>query len=275
VVTRRITRTLSRLVASVAIVLGSARAHAQAVNTDVWTQGRYRPFVSATLDFGFLYFRPRVAVGWGRPHSTWFGAEVNPVFSTSAMGAYGGIRAALPFLDVRVGARGFYSFDHYYLPANQDSYSLLDFNQASGNATYVTYETEIRSVFRLGPGDLGLLASLSTVTGVPEGMSVYEDTLHVIVRPPGVWRARVSYTFFIATRIGRFSITPVVDVLGNPARDATMVRAGFLATYLINKHLELRGSFVPSIFSPDGIGAVTGGDFTELGLLYRWATGDK
>jgi hypothetical protein len=260
--------------ASVAIVLTTMRAHAQAVNADVWLQGRYRPFVSAMLDVGYLYFRPRIAVGWGRPHSTWFGVEANPVFSTSATGVYGGIRAALPFLDVRVGARGFYSFDHYFLP-NQDSYTLTDYNLANGNATYVTYETEIRSVFRVGPGELGLLASLSTITGVPAGMSVYEDTLHIIVRPPGVWRTRAGYTFFIATRIGRFSITPVVDVLGNPTRAATMLRAGFLATYLINKHLELRGSFVPSILSPDGIGAVTGGDFTELGLRYRWATGDK
>jgi hypothetical protein len=257
-----------------AIAVGSARAHAQSVNSDVWSQGQYRPFVAATLDFGFLYLRPRATFGWGRPHSQWVGAEVNPVFSTTAIGGYGGIRAAFPFLDVRVGARGFYSLNNGYLP-NQDSYTLTDFNVASGNATYVTYETEIRSVFRLGPGDVGILASLSSVTGVPQGFSVYEDTLHIIVRPPGVWRTRVGYTFFIATRIGRFSVTPIVDVLGNPEREAIMVRAGFLATYLINKHLEVRASFVPSIYSPDGIGFVLGGDFTELGLRYRWATGDK
>ncbi len=256
-----------------AIVLSGARAGAQAVNADAWSQGVYRPFMSATLDFGFLYLRPRVAFGWGRPHANWVGAELNPTFSTSSIGGYAGLRAAFPFLEARVGARGAYLFDHGYLP-NQPSYTLLDFNEASGNATYLTYETEIRSIFRVGPGDVGILASLSSVTGVPAGHSVYDDTLHVIIRPPAVWRTRVGYTFFIPTRIGRFSITPIVDVLGNPSRGAAMLRAGFLATYLINKHLEVRGAFVPSILSPDGLGIALGGDFTELGLRYRWATGD-
>jgi hypothetical protein len=249
------------------------RARAQNVNVaDVWAQGRYRPFVAATLDFGFLYLRPRVAFGWGRPHSTWFGVEMNPIFSTLSVGGYGGLRAAFPFFDVRVGARGFRSFDHGYLP-NQDGYSLTDFNIATGNATAIVYETEVRSVFRVGPGDIGLLASISHISGIPDGTSVFDDTLHVIARPPAIWRARAGYSFFIASQIGRFSITPVVDVLGNPSRNAVMLRAGMLATYLINKHLEVRASFVPVILSPDSIGII-GGDLTELGLRYRWATGD-
>ena len=261
------------ILASLALFLMTVRAHAQAVNSDVWDQGRYRPFISSTIDFGFLYLRPRAVVGWGRPHSTWFGAELNPIFSTEAIGAYGGIRATLPFLDVRVGARGFYLLDHGYLP-NQQGYTLTDFNVASGNATYVTWETDVRSVFRVGPGDVGIIASLSAVTGVPAGYSVFEDSLHVIIRPPALWRTRLGYTIFIATQIGRFTVTPVVEALGNPSRGAVTVRAGMLATYLINKHLEVRTTFVLSIFSPDSIG-LEGGDFTELGLRYRWASGDR
>ncbi len=261
------------LLACVATMTLADHARAQNANAvDAWSHGRFRPFVAATLDFGFLYMRPRVAFGWGRPHSTWFGVEMNPVFSTLSVGGYGGLRAAFPFFDVRVGVRGSRSFDHGYLP-NQDGYSLLDFNVATGNATYIAYETELRSVFRVGPGDVGLLASVTQITGTPEGSSVFDDTLHVVARPPAVWRARAGYSFFIASQIGRFSITPVVDVLGNPSRDAVMLRVGLLATYLINKNLEVRGSFVPVILSPDSIGLI-GGDFGELGLRYRWATGD-
>ncbi|HEX4512587.1 MAG TPA: hypothetical protein VH054_03600 [Polyangiaceae bacterium] len=249
-------------------------AHAQDVNArDSWSGGRARPFVSTTIDFGFLYMRPRATFGWGRPFSTWFGVELNPIFVSTGVGAYGGLRAAFPFFDVRVGARGFYAFDHGYL-VNQSNYAEVDLNtNSTGNAVAVTYETEVRGVVRAGPGDLGLLASLSTVTNVPAGMSVYEETLHVIVRPPVVWRMRLGYSFFVATGIGRFSITPVVEVLGNPSRDAFVVRAGILASYLINKHLEVRGTFVPMVAGPDSIG-ILGSDFTELGLRYRWASGD-
>ena len=264
---------LAALALGLAMLVAPRGAHAQKdVNAaDVWTQGQYRWFVAGTFDFGFLYFRPRLEAGWGRPHSTWFGVEANPTASNMAIGGYGGIRATLPFLEARVGARGFRSFDHDYLPA-QSSYSLTDFNLAAGNATYVTIESEVRTSFRAGPGDVGLLASVSHVSGLPAGHAVFEDTLHVIVNPPAIWRVRGGYTFFIASQIGRFSITPVVDVLGNPSRDAIIVRGGFLATYLINKHLEVRGAFVVVLASPDSIGIV-GGDFTELGLRWRWATG--
>jgi hypothetical protein len=40
---------------------------------------------------------------------------------------------------------------------------------------------------------------------------------------------------------------------------------------LLSRALEVRGTFVPTVASPDRIGLV-GGDFTELGLRWRWAT---
>ena len=40
---------------------------------------------------------------------------------------------------------------------------------------------------------------------------------------------------------------------------------------VLSRRVEVRGSFVVSLISPDRFGLV-GGDFTELGVRYRWAT---
>jgi hypothetical protein len=39
----------------------------------------------------------------------------------------------------------------------------------------------------------------------------------------------------------------------------------------LSRRVEVRGSFVFTVVSPDRIGLV-GGDFTELGVRYRWAS---
>jgi hypothetical protein len=39
----------------------------------------------------------------------------------------------------------------------------------------------------------------------------------------------------------------------------------------LSRRVEVRGSFIATVVSPDRIGRV-GGDFTELGVRYRWAS---
>jgi hypothetical protein len=125
--------------------------------------------------------------------------------------------------------------------------------------------------FVLGPGSVLLRGSGSYVTGVPEGYDVFEETLHVIVRPPVVWRARAGY----AVRLGahsQHSIGVAVDLLDVPKRDDSLtVRVGPVLRVVLSRRVEIRGSFVVPVWGPDQIGLV-GGDFTELGVRYRWAT---
>ena len=251
----------------------AARAHG-AVDTAAratWNMGEPRPFVASTLDFGYVYFRPRVSLGWGRPHAEWVGLDANPIFQGSGLGAYGGLRASLSFVDIRLGVRGFYAFERSFL-AQQASYSRTDLETTNGgHAQYATYEAEVTTGARIGPGELGLVASASSVEGVRPGTYVFEETLHVIVEPPWVFRARAGYALFVLPSLGRTSIGPAVEALYVPDRKAVTVRAGVLLRVVITREIEVRGSFVPTIVSPDTIGIV-GGDFTELGLRYRWAT---
>ena len=116
-----------------------------------------------------------------------------------------------------------------------------------------------------------LRGSASYVTGVPEGQYVFEETLHVIVAPPLVWRVRGGYALSFGPQ-RQHSVGLVVDVLDIPKRDDSVtLRVGPLLRFVLSRRVDVRGSFVVTAVSPDRIGLV-GGDFTELGVRYRWAT---
>jgi hypothetical protein len=236
-----------------------------------WAELPPRAFVATTADIGFVYARPRVSLGYGKPFTSWVGVDANPIASSAGLGVYGGLRFEIPHVDLRVGPRYFSAFQHTYLPT-QDSYSRLDLETAGGSsARTLTYEAELDASLPLGPGAVLALGSVSYVTGVPTDMSVFEETLHVIVTPPLVWRARAGY----ALRLGRYSqhsIGFVVDVLDVPKRDDSETwRVGPVLRIVLSRRVEVRGSFVVTVSSPDRIGLV-GGDFTELGVRYRWAS---
>jgi hypothetical protein len=236
-----------------------------------WNEGNARFFFATTLDVGWVYLRPRVSLGWGKPFNSWFGIDVNPVFSGNGLGAYGGIRLSLPRFDIRVGPRYVSSFNRYYLNP-QRSYSRLDLDSSiNDQAKMFTMESEVEFSIPGGPGDFIGLFSGSYVAGVPDDKYVFEETLRIIVNPPLVWRARAGYVL----RFGSYrqhSIGLVVDGLDVPKReDSKTVRFGPIVRIVLSRHVEVRGSFVPTVYSQDKLGIV-GGDFTELGFRYRWAT---
>jgi hypothetical protein len=240
------------------------------VHPGYWERGEPRTFVSSTIDAGFLYLRPRVSLGYGEPFSTWVGVDVNPIFTSTGVGAYGGVRLQIPWFDLRVGARPFYAFQHTYL-APQASYSTIDLDIASGtNAKYVTLEAELSGGIPAGPGTILLVLTASSVQGVPAGSYVYEETLRVITDPPGIYRARTGYALRLGAE-GAAKVGVVGEVLDLPNRHDQVWRAGVVASFTIDDHLEALGLLVLPVASPDSIG-LAGGDFGELGLRYRWAT---
>jgi hypothetical protein len=236
-----------------------------------WGVEPSRAFVATTVDVGFVYFRPRVSLGYGKPFTKWIGIDLNPVAQSAGLGAYGGLRLELPFVDIRAGARYYRPFTHTYLDphSSYDRISLETSNDVV--ASIVTYETELDSSIPLGPGNLLARGSLSYITGVPTGKYVFEETLKIIAKPPWVWRIRGGYVF----RLGQYSqhsIGVVVDALDVPGRDDSKTfRVGPVLRWVLSRRVEVRGSFVLTVFSPDRIGLV-GSDFTEIGVRYRWAT---
>jgi hypothetical protein len=239
--------------------------------TRSWAALPPRIFLATTVDIGFVYLRPRVSFGYGRPFTSWVGVDANPIASSQGLGAYAGARLELPYLDLRVGSRFFGAFTHTYLQP-KETYTRLDLETNDGDRSRtVTHEAELDISPPIGPGNVLLRGSVSYITGVPDGMTVYEETLHVIVDPPLVWRARAGYIF----RLGAFSqhyLGLVADILDVPSRDdSATTRFGPILKVGLSRRVEIRGSFVVTVTSPDRIGLV-GGDFTELGVRYRWAT---
>ncbi len=235
-----------------------------------WELDGPRPFFSTLVDVGYLYLRPRVQLGWGKPFHKWIGLEANPTISTSAGGAYVGVRLDIPHFDIRVGGRQTYSFDRSYLDPKVE-YDRYDLESTAKPRTFLTtLETEANFSIPLGPGALIGLASVSYIPGVPNGDVVYEEILRVMVKPPWVLRQRLGYMFGFGEH-KQASIGPAVDVLEVLERRSQVVRAGVLARFVLSRSFELRGTFMPRLFSQDELGLLES-DFTELGLRWRWAT---
>jgi hypothetical protein len=230
-----------------------------------------RWFVATTLDLGFVYIRPRASLGYGRPFTEWAGIDLNPIAQTSGLGAYGGARLEIPHLDFRIGTRYFSSFEREYLPI-QASYERIDLERnVTSPARTLTHEAELDLSVGVGPGKLLLRGSASYITGVPEDRAVYEETLHIIVLPPLVWRTRLSWVYTFGAH-DQHSIGPAVDFLDVPKRDdSRTIRVGPILRMQLSRRVDVRGSFIVTVLSPDRIG-LRGGDFTELGLRYRWAS---
>ncbi len=236
-----------------------------------WNEGDTRTFLATTLDVGWVYLRPRVSLGYGKPFKAWFGVDMNPIVSGQGVGGYGGLRLALPRFDLRVGPRYFAAFNRDYVNP-QKSYNRVDLDSTRGDPSRViTFEAEAEASVPVGPGDIIGLGSVSYVTNVPDKQLAFEETLRVIVAPPLLWRGRGGYVVRFGTS-RQHSIGVVADVLDVPKRDDSLtVRVGPVVRIVLSRRVEVRGSFVPTIVSPDHLGII-GGDFTELGFRYRWAT---
>ena len=236
-----------------------------------WAEGPARWFFATTIDLGYLYLRPRGAIGYGRPFWTWIGVEANPQVSQRFLGGYAGVRAELPFVDLRVGSRYVFSFQQAYLDP-REAYGRLELESRDrARGTYLSYEAELSGAVPLGPGSVLLLGTASKLTGVPKDLYVFDQTLRVVVKPPYVVRGRIGYGVRMGYS-GKIGIGIVTEVLHVPERSTSIVRAGIIATATLSNHLEVIGSFVPPIIGPDTLG-IAGGDFGQLGLRYRWATG--
>lgn len=236
-----------------------------------WPLQPSRWFLSSEIDTGFLYIRPRFSTGYGRPHDLWVGLDANPIFSSEGVAGYLGLRFDLPFVNLRVGGRYWYTFRRSFL-VPELSYSVEDIERRAGPPSrFLTWEAELTTTVPVGRGMLLAEGSLSLVTGVADDYYVYEETLRVVVDPPWVWRARAGYT--VAVDDDRtIVIGPVLEVVGVPKRDVVVYRAGALARIFLSPALEARGTFVPAVYTPDPLGA-RGGDAFLLGIRYRWATG--
>lgn len=237
-----------------------------------WKRNAVQPFVGANVDVGFAYARPTLQVGWGRPHYQWTGAEGMAQASQGFGAVYLGWRAAFPWLEVRAGARFVRPFFHPVQDA-KDSYDVRDLETDRGSpSTYTLYELEALPELRAGPGFVVGAFTAVAMRGTPEGKVVFEESLRVMATPPMILRGRLGY-MFDAKPLGRARLGAAVEVLGVPGRETAVVRAGVLAMWRLHEQVDVLATLLPVVASPDDLG-LTGADFSQLGIRYRWATPD-
>ena len=235
-----------------------------------WSRGPARTFAATSIDVGYIYLRPRLFLGYGRPFWRAIAFEGGPEVSASYLSGFAGLRATLPFVNLRLGGRYVFAFQHYFL-ADQPKYDRLALeSQAFTRAKYIAGEAELNGTLPVGFGALIATGNLTYITGVTKDLNVYEEVLRIIAKPPLVWRGRAGYAFRLGVE-GKVSVGIVAEALGSQGRDVT-IRAGIIASAALSDHVEVLGWLVPPIIGPDTIG-IAGGDFGQLGLRYRAATG--
>jgi hypothetical protein len=236
-----------------------------------WAEAEPRWFFAATLELGFVYARPKLAVGRGRPHWQWAGIEALPIVTTEGAGFYGGTRLELPHFDARLGARYFSPFDRPFLP-EQDSYERLDIERADGApGRYAAYEAELTAHAPIPGGTLFAIGTGIYVPEITHRHHLYEDSLRVVMAPPFAWRGRLGYLFAFGPH-DSIGVGAAAELIGLPGRGELVWRAGPVAVAIVSAALDVQASFLPVIASPDSIG-LAGADFGHLGVRWRWATG--
>ena len=238
---------------------------------EYWSQGSPRLFGSIRIDVGYIYLRPIMSVGYGRPFHSFVGLDVLPAITNTGFAAYGGIRAAyFPWIELRSGVRYEIDFDRSFLtPKTKYDRFDLDDRTLPGGAHHATIENELNLQVRTFFGVLTLQSSAYYVFDTPRGVNVFEDELRVITTPPWLFREKFGYRI----RIKFVQIGPIAEVLYNPQRSNDIaVRAGISIAAILSPHLEVLADLVPVVYGRDNLG-FAGGDFGTLGFRYRLATG--
>jgi hypothetical protein len=236
-----------------------------------WSRQPSRWFVATEVDLGVLFATPRVQFGYGKPHHLYVGLDVNPTISLSSLGGYTGLRLRHPIVELSVGTSIVYSFRRTTLP-RQASYRRDEVNLRNGPlARYTVVESELQLEIPAGTGEIITEIHGLMIVGAPQGRNLFEEGIDQVVQPPFAARFRGGYALELGERLPT-RVGVVGESILLPDRGEVVWRAGLLIRIRIDYRLEIRGNFVAVLASPDPLG-LNAGEFAELGLRWRWASG--
>jgi hypothetical protein len=237
-----------------------------------WGAGDARWFAAVTFETAGISEKSQLDVGFGRPHYQWIGLSTDTALSLRGLQTFGGIRAVAPWGFARFGPRWWTGLGQKLLTPEL-SYNRAEIDVNDGlKSKYLSLDGEVGFSIRLPIGAIGGLITAYGILGVPQGYYVFEDSLRVIMDPPFVGRARLSYLAPIGDP-ATFNIGGLAEVIYNPGREYVNVRIGPAVAVSLTHHLEAVASIAISVANPDEIG-ISGADLGQIGLRYRWATGD-
>jgi hypothetical protein len=253
-------------IAIVACALAAARAAHADPPPSPWADAPAHSFVSGEVEGGGLV-KAEVAAGFGRPHTSWLGAEVMALSTTEFAAAYGGLRAHLPFVDVTVGGRGTASYARPRL-AVMDAYRSTD--GPGGGARYATIDAAVVGFAPVPRGYAMLWIDLVHPLGVGADERIYEEYERAVVGRGTTVAVRLGYLASFAD--DRVQAGPVGERLWMGGRDAAEWRVGGAVFWQIGARWDLEAALTAPVSGPDALGAWDGLWGTGV-VRYVWASG--
>jgi hypothetical protein len=238
-----------------------------------WSGTHGAPFLAASFEAGLVYVRPTMMLGYGKPHWRWFGAEVQSQIAPGNYAEYVGLRGALPFADLRAGARYSFTPSQSYLTRSKiynDDELQFDENPA---ARYLSLEAEL-SIAAPVWNDGAFVFTLTGLhaVGVPDQFDIYDSYLNVVLEPPWAARQRVGYFHAFGVDDG-LQVGFSAELIEMPERDAVVVRIGPQLGVAITHHLDAALSVMVPVSTPDDL-RLEGAEIGQFGFRYRWASTD-
>lgn len=232
-----------------------------------WSSGKLRLFAAAVVDVG-TSVRPRLLLGYGRPHWTWGGIELEAATTTSAGIAAVRARIALVAADLSVGLRRTWSYRRTWLtPAS--SYTDTDL-EGSPKARYRSLDLVAWGLVPVGPGFAQWEVEAVRLYGIPRGVDVYEEWLRAAVRAPWTSATRLAYayTFFHE----RAAVGAMVEWLW--LGRGSLYRAGPLVSYTFTPHWQASILLTTPVQGPDDLSFFTG-LYGTARVRWQFATGER
>ncbi|MBX3185255.1 MAG: hypothetical protein KIT72_08380 [Polyangiaceae bacterium] len=234
-----------------------------------WQTDHATPFVSLATDFGVVYARPRLTLGYGAPFWSYVGLDAHWIVTNSFTAPYIGWRASLPFLDVTMGVRRTLPFDRRLLPPRERHHAdSLAVPPDGERAAYTAIDFEVAAVAPLGHG--GAFLSVHPVyIDVPEEHHVFDEVLRAVMKPPFAMGFRGGYVLGLDENQD-IQVGAGAEYVLLPGRPKGVTRAGPIVHLTFSKTLEGFFVFSAVVDSPDDLG-IEHGTYAFLGLLHRWA----
>lgn len=235
-----------------------------------WQTDKASPFVSLATDMGFIYFRPRLTVGYGAPFWNYTGIQVDAISTNSFAQVTAGWRATLPFLDCTMFVRSVYPYNRRFLP-QQASYSAADLgldHPGARRSKYDAVDLEVAAVAPLLHGGIFLQAHPLFVNA-PRNVNLYEEYIRAVMSPPFALATRGGYLYGFG-KDQNVKVGAMGEYVVLPGRPMNVVRVGPVAVATLSKHFDAFAAFSFVVSSPDTLG-VEHGTYAFLGVLHRWA----
>ena len=235
----------------------------------LWQSSRATPFASVATDLGFIYFRPRMTLGYGAPFWSFVGLDAYWMTTNSFTAPYLGWRASLPFLDAMIGARRTIPFNRRFLPKS-DSHLGDDIELREGDirSAYNAIDFEVAGYAPIAHGTL-FLSVHPVWVDAPNDVQLYEEVLRAVIDPPFALGLRSGWLYGFGEQQA-LKVGGMLEYVALPGRPAGVWRSGPVVLMTFSKTLEGLFAFSVVLSSPDELG-IFHGTYAFLGILHRFA----